>query len=226
MRQQLAIVRSACWGMAMAATLALLALPDPVRAEEVLERIARTGVFSAGTRADALPFAYRDGKGRLVGFSVDLLEQIHQRLEQRFGRPIDMQLRAVTASNRIEWVASHAIDIECGITTPTWKREEAVDFSIPFFGNGTRIMTLRSTATQLNELRGKRIGVAAGATTANILGQHAPEVAAGAEAVVRRVVLRVVPPHRAVERQFRLGHFGRQHGRQRHRNYRCKHLCG
>ncbi len=162
--------------MAMAATLALLALPDPVRAEEVLERIARTGVFSAGTRADALPFAYRDGKGRLVGFSVDLLEQIHQRLEQRFGRPIDMQLRAVTASNRIEWVASHAIDIECGITTPTWKREEAVDFSIPFFGNGTRIMTLRSTATQLNELRGKRIGVAAGATTANILGQHAPDV--------------------------------------------------
>ncbi len=153
----------------------IFAAPATAWAGQVLERIGNTGVFNAGTRADALPFAYRDRKERLVGFSVDLLGEIHKRLEQRFGRPIQMKLQSTTASNRIEMVASQVIDIECGITTPTWKRQELVDFSIPFFGNGTRIMTLRTTAERLQDLRGKRIAVAAGTTTAGILAQHVPE---------------------------------------------------
>jgi len=151
------------------------AAPGAAWAERVLDRIGNTGVFNAGTRADALPFAYRDKKERLVGLSVDLLGEIHKRLEQRFGRPIEIKLRATTASNRLELVASQVIDIECGITTPTWKRQDLVDFSIPFFGNGTRIITLRTTATRLEELRGKRIGVAVGTTTAGILALHLPD---------------------------------------------------
>ncbi|MDS4028819.1 MAG: amino acid ABC transporter substrate-binding protein [Candidatus Contendobacter sp.] len=160
----------------IAAVLLVFAAPETTWAEHVLERIGNTGVFNAGTRADALPFAYRDKKERLVGFSVDLLGEIHKRLEQRFGRRIEMKLLPTTASNRIEMVASQIIDIECGITTPTWKRQEQVDFSIPFFGNGTRIVTLRTTAERLQDLRGKRIAVAAGTTTAGILAQNVPEI--------------------------------------------------
>ncbi len=173
MKQIAAIFRSWLPGVAAVAMLALAA-PGTAWAEHVLDRIGNTGVFNAGTRADALPFAYRDKKGRLVGFSVDLLGEIHKRLEQRFGHPIEMKLRTTTASDRLELVAGHEIDIECGITTPTWKREESVDFSIPFFGNGTRIMTLRTTAMRLEDLRGKRIGVATGTTTAGILAEHVP----------------------------------------------------
>lgn len=161
--------------LSVVATLLAGAAPGAAWAERVLDRIGNTGVFNAGTRADALPFAYRDKKERLVGLSVDLLGEIHKRLEQRFGRPIEIKLRATTASNRLELVASQVIDIECGITTPTWKRQDLVDFSIPFFGNGTRIITLRTTATRLEELRGKRIGVAVGTTTAGILALHLPD---------------------------------------------------
>ena len=174
MKQMVTILRSCLSGVAAAALLTFAA-PEMAWAERVLDRIGNTGVFNAGTRADALPFAYRDKKERLIGFSVDLLGEIHKRLEQRFGRPIEMKLLATTASNRIEMVASQVIDIECGITTPTWKRQELVDFSIPFFGNGTRIMALRSTARRLEDLRGKRIGVAAGTTTAGILAPHVPD---------------------------------------------------
>lgn len=174
MKQMVMILRG-CLPGAIVAALLVLAAPETAWAERVLDRIRDTGVFNAGTRADALPFAYRDKNERLVGFSVDLLGQIHKRLQQRFGRPIEMKLRTTTAGNRIELVTSHAIDIECGITTPTWKRQELVDFSIPFFGNGTRIMALRSTARRLEDLRGKRIGVATGTTTAGILAPHVPD---------------------------------------------------
>ena len=154
----------------------ILVAAPAVQAESVLERIERTGTFNAGTRADAIPFGYRDKHGQLAGFSVDLLGEIHRRLEQRFGRLLKREWREVTATNRMEWVIHGTIDIECGVTTPTWTREAQVDFSIPFFGNGTRIMTLESTATQLQDLKGKRIGIAAGTTTGAILAEHVPEV--------------------------------------------------
>lgn len=146
-----------------------------VQAEPVLDRIERTSVFNAGTRIDALPFGYRNKKGQLAGFSVDLLGEIHQRLEKRFGRTLKRQLHETTPANRIELVVNATVDIECGVTTPTWTREAQVDFSIPFFGNGTRIMTLESKAAQLQDLKGKRIGVAAGTTTAAILAEHVPD---------------------------------------------------
>lgn len=170
--KQIAAIFHRCPPAMIVAALLVGAAPATAWAERVLDRIGATGVFNAGTRADALPFAYRDKKERLVGLSVDLLGEIHKRLEQRFGRPIDMKLRATTASDRIELVASQVVDIECGITTPTWQRQELVDFSIPFFGNGTRIMTLRTTAGRLEDLRGKRIGVATGTTTAAILAER------------------------------------------------------
>ena len=162
-------------GLVIMVLLILVGSPA-VRAEHVLDRIERTGIFNAGSRADAVPFGYRNKKGQLAGFSVDLLGEIHRRLEKRFGRPLKLQLHEVIPANRMELVMNGTINIECGVTTPTWTREAQVDFSIPFFGNGTRIMTLQSTATQLQDLKGKQIGVAAGATTAAILAEHAPEV--------------------------------------------------
>ena len=155
-------------------SIVLCTIANPLYAEPVLERIARTGIFNAGTRADVIPFGYRDKKGQLVGFSVDLLAAIHKHLEQHFQRSIKMEVREVRSAQRLQWVQDATIDIECGITTPTWAREQQVDFSIPFFGNGTRIMVMQNTATQLQDLSGKRIGVVAGTTTASILAEHVP----------------------------------------------------
>ncbi len=179
LKPTVAVLHRCLRGLTVAALLTLAA-QDTAWAETVLERIGKTGVLNAGTRADAMPFGYRvkvAGKGdeRLVGFSVDLIDEIRKKLSQKFGREIATRLHVTTASDRIELVASQAIDIECGITTPTWKRQQAVDFSIPFFGNGTRIMVRRTATMDLSSLRGKRIGVAAGTTTEEILRQHVPD---------------------------------------------------
>lgn len=143
-------------------------------AEGALDRIARTGVLNAGTRTDAVPFAYTQPDGRLGGLSVDVLQEIRAAVERRLGRSVELRLHPVTPANRIELVQSAAVDIECGITTPTWERETAVDFTIPFFGNGTRIMALRGAARSLDDLRGKRIGVVRGSTTQGIVEAAVP----------------------------------------------------
>jgi polar amino acid transport system substrate-binding protein len=137
----------------------------------VLERVTRTGELVAGTRGDAKPFAYRDASGNLVGFSVDLLGEIRARLEAERKGPVAMRLREVTPADRVRLVAGHDIDIECGITTATWEREQRIDFTIPFFENGTRILAPRSRFKSLDELAGRRVGVVRNSTTREVVTQ-------------------------------------------------------
>lgn len=160
----------------VAFVLLVAALPAAVRAETVLERIARTDTLKAGTRADAAPFAFRGPDGGLQGFSVDLLTALVEALQRHLGRPITLQLDVVTSQSRIPAIQSGEIEIECGITTPTWAREELIDFSLPFFENGTRVLALRSIARQLSELAGKRVGVPTGSTTLYIVRRLVPDL--------------------------------------------------
>ncbi len=155
--------------------LLLLLVPGPALAEGVLDKVRATGILEAGTRAEAIPFAFRRDDGSLVGFSVDLLEAIRARLERVLGRPVQLHLTTVTAQNRIPMVTAGTIAIECGITTATWEREEAVDFSIPFFENGTRVLTRRDRAHSLADLKGTRIGVLEASSTESIIRRTLPD---------------------------------------------------
>ena len=51
----------------------LLGAAVPAQAETVLEKIKRTGVLTAGTRGESIPFAYVNEKNEWIGFSIDLL---------------------------------------------------------------------------------------------------------------------------------------------------------
>ena len=147
------------------------------RSETVLERIARTNVFNAGTRADAAPFAFKGADGQLQGFSVDLLGQIERALELELGHDIELRLDVVTSQSRIPAIESGEIAIECGITTPTWEREARIDFSIPFFENGTRILALRTTARSVSATSTRRaVGVPQGSTTLYIVRRLVPGI--------------------------------------------------
>jgi len=161
-------------GRLIAAVAAIaLVLAAPVAEAGVLDRIKETGVMRAGTRADAVPFGFLED-GQLVGFSVDLLEGIRAAAERHVGRPVRLDLTAVTAKDRIEKIESGRIDIECGITTPTWDREAKIDFSVPFFRDGTRVLAYRDTIKQKPDIATMTIGIASGTTTAKILTDTLP----------------------------------------------------
>lgn len=158
------------------ALLVLAALLPGLAAAGTLDRLKETGVLRAGTRADAIPFAYDDGSGKPVGFSVDLLEEIRAAAEKSLGRPVTLDLSVITPANRIQQVAEGKLDIVCEITTPTWEREKSVDFSVPIFRDGTRILAFRDTLRTTPNPKDMQIGVAEGTTTATILEEALPGV--------------------------------------------------
>lgn len=160
---------------ALVAAWILALLAPPATAQGVIDRVRQSGVLKAGTRADAVPFAFRGDDGALIGFSVDVLGAVRARLEQVVGRSVALDLAEVTPQTRIALVRDGVLAIECGITTATWEREASIDFSIPFFENGTRILALRTAARSLADLRGRRIGVLPSSTTAAIVRRADPD---------------------------------------------------
>ena len=140
----------------------------------VLDRIAEDGVMRAGTRANAPPFARKTASGEFEGFSVDLLGEFRAAVERLVGRAVRLELVEVTPADRLERVAGGEIDIVCGITTPTWGREELVDFSLPFFRDGTRVMVYREHAGPGADLGRFEIGVVEGTTTVAIVKDRLP----------------------------------------------------
>ncbi len=161
--------------------LVLLTLAEPrlaptahAAADGVLAKIESEGVIRAGTRASAPPFARKLETGGFEGFSVDLLELIRGAAEEKVGRPVTLELQEVTPGDRLERVAAGELDIVCGITTPTWDREVLVDFSVPFFRDGTRILIYREKATGGVDLGTLDIGVVEGTTTVTIVQDQLP----------------------------------------------------
>ena len=163
----------------MAAVLVLAGLAGTqawaCAAAGVLDRIAADGVMRAGTRASAAPFAQKTESGTFEGFSVDLLEEIRAAARETLGRAVRLELFEVTPSDRLQRVAAGEIDIVCGITTPTWKRERLVDFSLPFFRDGTRVMVYRVNAGRATaELSRLAIGVVRDTTTVGVVKDRLP----------------------------------------------------
>jgi ABC-type amino acid transport substrate-binding protein len=158
-------------------TLALVTVPvGSAGAESVLKKINRTGTLTAGTPTSAFPFAYVNDKKEWVGFSVDLIKEIQQRLEGKLGKKINLELKAVTQQTRIPMVANGTIDIECGSTTYTQSRDETVDFSINFFYAGSQLLVRKdSFITSLAGLAGKRVGATEGTTNAEIIREKQPQ---------------------------------------------------
>jgi polar amino acid transport system substrate-binding protein len=142
---------------------------SPAIAETVLERVARTGELVAGTRTDAIPFAYQT-QTEWSGFSIDLLERIRAQLAQQLNRPVQLKLVAVDSVARLPMLNQGGVDIICGTTSLSNSRALDVDFSIGYFLTGTQLLIDPSSSLG-SEFS---IGVVAGTTNQRLIQQQFP----------------------------------------------------
>ncbi|MEH2053529.1 amino acid ABC transporter substrate-binding protein [Nostoc sp.] len=151
-------------------------IPNVVAAETVMQKVARTGVLTAGTSKDALPFAYVDSQGKLNGYSVDMLTLIKEQLEKDLGKKIKLQLVGLSPSERIPKIVNQQVDIVCDASSFTWKRDKKVDFSVSYGVTGTQLLVKKgSNLGSAESLIGKQIGVLAGTTNEQAIARVQPQ---------------------------------------------------
>ena len=145
-------------------------------AETVMEKVLRTGKLTAGTSKDALPFAFRNEAGELVGYSIDILELITARLEAEYDRDIELELVALPPQERIPQLVEGEVDIVCDASSFTWERDRLVDFSFSYSSTGTRLLTAKGNDLwDAESLVGLRIGALPGTTNEQTIREVQPE---------------------------------------------------
>jgi len=126
--------------------------------ESTLERIKRTGVFNLGAREADPPYGFLD-KDKHVGFSTEIAEKVHERVEKELKTSIKINYVAVTSRTRIPLLLNGTIDMEAGATVITKERVKVVDFSIPFFLTASYLLVpAESPIKKVADLSGKRLG--------------------------------------------------------------------
>jgi glutamate/aspartate transport system substrate-binding protein len=155
-----------------------LAVAGPGLAQEgTLDKIAKSGVLTIGTRTASPPFAYINKSNEWVGFSIDLVEQlVKPEIEKAVGKPIKVEKKESTPPTRIPLLTSNAVDLIAGTMTDTPQRRESVDFSLTFFYTGAQFLVKKSSPIKsINDISGKRIAAQQGSTNAKILREKYPQ---------------------------------------------------
>ena len=147
-----------------------LSIAAPSYGKSVLNKIEKTGKVTMGFREGSVPFGFINEKGEWVGFGLDLGCEIVNALGDKFGKEIKLVKQPMNPKTRIPLVINGTVDIGIGSTTITLAREEVVDFSLPYFLTGTRLLVPKdSPIKDFPDLAGKRVGMGSG-STANIKG--------------------------------------------------------
>ncbi|MBI4628401.1 MAG: transporter substrate-binding domain-containing protein [Candidatus Rokubacteria bacterium] len=163
----------------LAVVLALavaLSVAAPAFAETTLEKIARTGTLTIGTRTGSPPFAFVNKQNEWVGFSIDLVEQaIAPAIAKKLGKPVKVEKKESTPPTRIPLLSSNAVDLIAGTMTDTRPRRESVDFSITFFVTGAQFLVKKGSPIKgIETIAGRRIAAQQGSTNARIIRERVP----------------------------------------------------
>lgn len=178
------------------ALLALSILSGPARAQDdealsgTLLSISGRGTIRIGVRDDAVPFSFRNPGGQPVGFSVDICHGIAEDVARALHRDllepgapgwqtgIRIAFVPVAANERVQMVAAHAIDLECGSTTANEERAKQVAFSPVFFVAGTKLaVPSGAKVSSWRDLAEQSVAVSAGTTNEAVMKRLAPTVA-------------------------------------------------
>ena len=163
------MIRITVKGAAVAILAALLA-PVGAAADGVLDGIRERGEIRLGFRESAPPFSYRSKNGAPTGLAVWLCQDVARSIQKSLGlESLKFTYVPVTAATRFEALQSGETDLHCGPTTVSLQRRETLDFSIPFFVDGSSAVLLRDGPDSLEGLGDAPIGALKGTTTVKVV---------------------------------------------------------
>ena len=131
------------------------------RQQSSWDKIKTSGKLRIGTDATYPPFEYNDDKtGELVGLDIDLMKAICHDLN------LKPEFVVVPFGGIIPGLRSDKYDCIISAMTITEDRQEAVDFSLPYYDAGQTIAVPLDDTTihSVEDLKGKRVGVQLGTT--------------------------------------------------------------
>lgn len=111
-------------------------------ADPVTDRIYASHQVNVGVRDSSAPLSYKLPDGSHVGMAIDICNAVVDELKKK-DPTIKVNYIPVTSDNRIPLTKSGKIDMECGSTTNNKSRRQDVNFSVPYYVSGIRVVAMK-----------------------------------------------------------------------------------
>src|SRR5687768_4655151 len=148
------------------------ALPAPGRMPggSYMSKIQKRGRLIAGVSADTLLLGARNPiSGKIEGFDIDLLHAISQAI---FGDPNKIELRVITAADRLPLLQDRTLDVVARNMTINCDRWKDIAFSSEYYRSGQKVLVRLGEkaagggpVTRMQDLKGKKVCAPNGSTS-------------------------------------------------------------
>ena len=135
-----------------------------------LEDILQRGKLIVGTGVGNPPWHFRDEKGDMAGFDVDMGKIVAKGL---FGDDTKIEYVNQASDARIPNIVTDKVDITCQFMTVTAERAQQVNFTIPYYREGVGLMM---TAGGKYKSRDEMKAAGAGVTVSVLQNVYAEEM--------------------------------------------------
>lgn len=108
---------------------------------DTLKRIKETQTLTLAYRESSHPFSFAGDDKKPQGYSIDICAKLTEAIKRELKLPkLAVNYALVTPATRVDAIAQHKADIECGSTANIAERRGKVGFTIPHFFSSTRML--------------------------------------------------------------------------------------
>ncbi|MBQ3441925.1 MAG: amino acid ABC transporter substrate-binding protein [Selenomonadaceae bacterium] len=129
----------------------------------------KNGTIKIGLDDEYAPMGFRDEKGEIIGFDIDLAKEAARRLG------VEVEFVPIDWDKKEEEITSGHVDMIWNGCDVTDERKRYMTFSKPYMGN-RQILIVKKGNTQhiysINDLEGKVVGTQAGSNSVDYVEQH------------------------------------------------------
>lgn len=155
-------MKRACLSILFIVLLALAASAcGPKKPASHLEAIKQAGTIKVGTSPDYPPFEYTDSEGNMLGFDIDLMNEIGKRMGVKV-EWVDMPFDSLIAA-----VQEGKIDAAISAFNYDEDRDKNIDFTDPYYTSEDSFMVADSFTGEINapeDVAGLKVGAQTGTT--------------------------------------------------------------
>ncbi|MEM6835443.1 MAG: transporter substrate-binding domain-containing protein [Cyanobacteria bacterium P01_C01_bin.120] len=139
--------------------LGMQVVASPVAFAAELETIQERGYLIVAVKDNWRPLGFIDETGELTGLEIDIAVRLAVEL---FDDPTAIELVPVTNRDRLALVLNDEVDLAIAGVGITPMRQRLVDFSSPYYLDGTAFLTRNPQIRQLDDLQQQAIALIEG----------------------------------------------------------------
>lgn len=144
--------------------------PPLVYAAE-LQEIEERGSLVVAVQDNQPPLAFQDAAGQWRGLEIDIAQRLASELSDT---PLTLTIQSVRSSERLPAVTEGEVDLAIARLTYTESRARLVDFSLPYYVDGTALITRDPSIQRFSDLTTQSIAVLNGSSTIAVIRYFLP----------------------------------------------------